>query len=489
MMNSGFQTQCRPSYRLLTEAQIREIHLASLEVLETIGVRLLHDGAVQLLQEAGCRVKSGNIVRIPNWLVDECIRTAPSRLTIYDREGQEAMRLEGRKIHFGLGTDLIKTQDLETGQIRPTRLQDVIHAARVADACPEIDFVASFGLPGDVPTNYMYVACARAMIENATKPIFFTAGGQEDLAIIFEMAATVTGGVEALRERPFLIHYSEPTAPLSHSHNAIDKLFFCAERGLPICYTPGDILGASTPVTLAGGIVQATAEALSGLVLHQVKAKGAPIISGFVLAPLDMKKGTICYGAPEFRLTNSAFADIFHHYGLPIWSTVGSDAQSLDGQAAMEHAWGALLAALDGANLIHDVGYLGQGLVSNPAAIVMCNEIIGYVKRVIRGLDLSPEKIGLEVIRQVGPGGHYLTQAHTKAHFSAELWAPQLLNRDSPDSWAKRGSPRYEEIVTRRAQEILACHRGRPLPTELGLQIEAIARRAEEALAGVQFVS
>ncbi len=488
-MNSGFQTECRPGYRLLTEAQIQEIHLASLEVLETIGVRLLHEEAILLLQEAGCRVKPGQIVQIPNWLVEECLRSAPSRLTIYDREGQEAMRLEGRKIHFGLGTDLIKTQDLETGQIRPTRRQDVVNAARVADACDEIDFLASFGLPSDVPTNAMYVACARAMIENSTKPIFFTAGGEEDLAIIAEMAAAVAGGEEALRERPFLIHYSEPTAPLSHSHNAVRKLFFCAERGLPICYTPGDILGASTPVTLAGGIVQATAEALSGIVLHQVKSKGAPLISGFVLAPLDMKKGTICYGAPEFRLTNSAFADIFHHYGLPIWSTVGSDAPSLDGQAAMEHAWGALLAALDGANLIHDVGYLGQGLVSNPAAIVMCNEIIGYVKRFVRGLDLSREKIGLEVIRQVGPGGHYLTQGHTKAHFAAELWAPPLLNRDSPDSWAKRGSPSYEEVVTRRAREILASHQPRPLPAEASARLEAIARRAEEALAEVQFVS
>ena len=131
---------------------------------------------------------------------------------------------------------------------------------------------------------------------------------------------------------------------------------------------------------------------------------------------------------------------------------------------------------------------LGQGLVSNPAAIVMCNEIIGYVKRFVRGLDLSREKIGLEVIRQVGPGGHYLTQAHTKAHFAAELWAPPLLNRDSPDSWAKRGSPSYEEVVTRRAREILASHQPRPLPAEASARLEAIARRAEEALAEVQFV-
>jgi trimethylamine--corrinoid protein Co-methyltransferase len=430
-----------------------------------------------------------DVIQIPNWLVEECIRTAPSRITIYNREGQEAMRLEGRNIHFGLGTDLIHAVDLRTGKTRPSRLQDVVNAARVADYCRELDFIASFGLPSDVPTNSMYVECAKAMMENSSKPIFFTAGGLEDLRVITDMAAAIAGGGDALRDRPFLIHYSEPTAPLTHSYNAVRKVFHCAERGIPICYTPGDILGASTPVTLAGGIVQAAAEAFSGIVLHQVKARGAPIISGFVLAPLDMKKGTICYGAPDFRLTNSAFADIFHYYGLPIWSTVGSDAQCLDAQASMEHAFGTLMAALDGANLIHDVGYLGQGLLSHPAAIVMCDEIISYVKRIVRGFDLTREKLAIDVIRDVGPGGHYLTTMHTKTHFHEELWQPRLLNRDSPDPWAKRGGPRYEDVVTQKAIDILETYQPKPLPEDVRSQLDEIASQAAEELAGIQFVS
>jgi trimethylamine--corrinoid protein Co-methyltransferase len=488
-MNSGFRTQCVPGYRLLTEDQIQEIHRASLEILETIGVRLLHAEAVQLLRDAGCRVKGENVVQIPNWLVEECIHSTPSRITIYDRGGAEAMRLEGRNIHFGLGTDLIRTQDLETGETRPSRLQDVVNAAKVGDFCPEIDFIASFGLPSDVPTNSMYIACAKAMMENSTKPIFFTAAGREDLAVILDMAAAVAGGEAALRERPFLIHYSEPTAPLSHSYGAVCKVFLCAEKGIPICYTPGDILGASIPVTLAGGIAQANAEALSGIVVHQLKAKGAPLISGFGAVPLDMKKGTFSYGAPDFRLTNSAFADLYHYYGIPIWSTVGSDAHCLDAQAAMEHAFGTLLAALDGANLIHDVGYLGQGLLSNPAAIVMGDEIVSYVKRIIRGFDLSREKMGLDVIRAVGPGGQFLTAAHTKTHFREELWQPKYLNRDSPEAWAKRGGQRYEEVVTQKVLEILHTHRPKTLPEDIRRRLDEIAEGAQTALADIQFVS
>ena len=488
-MRSGFKTQCLPGYRLLTEDQIKEIHLASLEILETVGVRVLHEEGVQLLRDNGCKVKGDNIVRIPNWLVEECIHTAPSRITMYDRKGDEAMRLEGRAIHFGLGTDLINTQDLKTGETRPSRLQDVANAASVADYCEEVDFIASFALPSDVPTNSMYVACAKAMMENSVKPIFFTAAGQEDLAFIIEMAAVVAGGEDALRERPFLIHYSEPTAPLTHSHGAVRKVFLCAEKEIPICYTPGPSLGATAAVTLAGGIVQANAEALSGIVLHQIRAKGSPIISGFALSPMDMRTAIFSYGGPEFRLTNSAFADLYHYYGIPMWSTVGSDAQCLDAQAAMEHAFGTLMAALDGANLIHDIGYMGQGLLGNPAAIVMCDEIISYVKRIIRGFDVSRESISLDVIQEVGPGGSFVTQRHTANHFRQELWQPKHLNRDTPKSWAREGSKSYEETVTQKALDILETHQPEPLPEDVQRKVNRIAKRAEKELANVRFVA
>jgi trimethylamine--corrinoid protein Co-methyltransferase len=248
-------------------------------------------------------------------------------------------------------------------------------------------------------------------------------------------------------------------------------------------------MGASIPVTLAGGIIVAVAEALSGIVLHQLKAKGAPIVSGIVAAPLDMQKGTICYGAPDTRLTNSAFADIFHFYGLPMWSTVGSDAHCLDAQASMEHAFGTLVAALDGANLIHDVGYMGQGLLSNPAAIVMCDEIISYVKRIVRGFDLTRDKLGLDTIREVGPGGHFLTVQHTKSHFKEDLWQPKFVNRDSPQAWAARGGKTYEQTVTEKARDILKTYQPEPLPEEVLVKLNRIAERAGKDLAKVQFVS
>ncbi|HEX9118237.1 MAG TPA: trimethylamine methyltransferase family protein [Anaerolineae bacterium] len=489
-MNSGFKSQVVPNYRLLTEEQIREIHLASLDILESVGVRVNHDEAVEMLRAAGCRVKADNVVQIPGWLVDACIRSAPSRITIYNRRGEEAMRLEGRKIHYGLGTDLIQTRDVQTGELRKSTLEDVKNAARVVDYCSDIDFVASYALPNEAQTNMMYIECFRAELENTVKPIFFTAAGGEDLAAMIEIAEAVAGGEEALAEKPFLINYSEPTPPLTHSFGAVSKLLLCADKGVPICYTPADVMGASAPVSIAGGIVQANAEALSGIVIHQLRRKGSPIISGFFATPMDMLSSVFVYGGPEFRLTHSAYADLYHYYGIPCWGTAGvSDAHAIDQQTAFEAALTLLMAALDGANLIHDVGYMGAGLIGSPASIVMSNEIIGWVKRMLRGFELTPELMGLDVIRAVGPGGNYLAEEHTLNYYKTELWRPKLSNRDDPDTWEQKGARTFGDRLTEETLAILESHTPESLPADVVAKIDAIVARAEETFKEMYFIA
>jgi trimethylamine--corrinoid protein Co-methyltransferase len=490
-MNNGFDPHVRPSYRLLTEEQIRELHEATLQLLETVGMRVSNDEAVEMCRGAGCPIHdnpSGDrMVLFPRKLVEDAIASAPKSISIYNRKGQEAMRLTGRNNYYGLGTDLIHTYDLNTGQMRATVLQDVVNAAIVTDALSEIDFVASFGLPHDVPTNTMYIECVRAMLQNTVKPVFTTAGGAEDLAVIIEMAEEVAGGEAALREKPTLIHYSEPTPPLVHSYGALRKLFLCADKGVPITYVPGGILGGTSPVTLAGGIVQQNAEMLSGLVLHQLRRPGAPIITGFACVAMDMRTSVFTYAAPEFRLTHSAYADLYHYYGLPMWGTVGSEAMVMDQQAGMDHAFTTLMAAMDGTNLIHDVGYLGQGLVANVAMLVMCNEIIGWVKRFQRGFDITPDTIALDVIGKVGPGGGYLQEEHTFKHLRNEIWHPKLMNRDNPDGWKQKGCKTYGEVVTEKALNILATHKPQPLAQETQERLAAMVQQAERDLGGIHF--
>ena len=484
-MGSELDLQCRPQYRLLSEGQIKAIHEATLDLLNTIGVRVFSQEGVELLKKAGCRDGEKNTIQIPPHLVEESIQSAPSQISIFNRKGEEAMHLGGRQVNFGLGTDLLQTVDLETGEMRPSRLHDVINAAITGDYFKEIAFIASFAHPQDVPANLAYVASFRALVENSTKPIFFTAAGQEDLSIIIEMAEAVAGGGEALRRKPFLIHYAEPTSPLSHSYGALRKLFLCADKNIPVTYTPAVLAGASGPVTLAGSIVQANAEALSGLVLHQRRSEGAPIISGFAVTPMDMRTATCAYGSPEYRIALSACADLYHHYGIPVWGTAGcSDANTFDHQAAMECSLSILAAALDGANLVHDVGYLGQGSVGSPATIAMCSEIISYVKRLTRGFEFGDDRIGMEVIRRVGPGGNFFAEDHTLRFHRDEQWQPKFSNRDNAEAWQTKGGKSYGQIVTEKAREILRTHKPEPLSESVLNRLSQIAGKAEAELLG-----
>jgi trimethylamine--corrinoid protein Co-methyltransferase len=178
---------------------------------------------------------------------------------------------------------------------------------------------------------------------------------------------------------------------------------------------------------------------------------------------------------------------MFEYYRLPMWSTVGSDANMLDAQGSFELATGVLMAALDGANLIHDVGYLGQGKLGNPASILMGDEMISYAKRVARGFDINEDTLAFDLIRSVGPGGHYLAEKHTIKHHRKELWRPQIANRENMDIWVEQGSRSYEQRLREQALDILHTHQPEPLPEAAAAAIDEIMTQAEEVLARIEF--
>ena len=481
---------CTPSYRLLSMGQIERIHAATLEILETVGVNIGHPGAMDMLAEAGCTVRNDGTVLIPGQLVADAIQSAPSSVIIYNRHGEEALRLEDRRLHFGLGTDLAQMYDLETGRLRKSTLKDVQTAVRIADALPEIDFIASYAIPTDSPPNLLYLDAFKSQLENSTKPILFTAGGLEDIRLIREMAVAVAGGSDNLRRKPFLIHYSEPLSPLMHSAGAVEKLLFCADHHIPVTYTPGMMSGATGPVTLAGALAMGNAEALSGLVMHQLRSKGAPIISGIGVAVMDMARATCIYGCPEYRLILSACADLYHHYGVPVWGTAGvTDANCLDLQAGMEWGNSLLLNAMAGVNLIHDVGYMGQGLVGHPAALVVCDEIISYTRRFMRGFELDDDHFSLDTIREVGAGGSFLSSRQTARMLRSQHWYPKLCNRDSVGAWQENGSPEMAVLAVEKARDILSSHVPAALSESVKNELIRIRIHAEKHLKDVKFTT
>ena len=482
-METGLHHQCAPRFRLLDESQILRIHHTALRILNEVGVKVNFQKAVDLLGSHGARVRDKNVVEIPSHLVEEAIQSAPSNVILYNREKEPVMELGGRRIYFGTGTDLPKTVDLVTREIRDTKAGDIVASTVISDAMPNIDFIASYGLPRDIPPGLHYVRCFQLEVENSVKPIFFTAGSLEDLKVILDMALAVAGSADQLARYPFLVQYSEPTSPLTHSEEAVSKLICCAENRVPINYTPALLAGSTGPVTLAGALSVSLAEALSGLVIHQLANRGAPIISGVVATGMDMLRATISYTAPEFRLTHSAYADIFHYYDLPIWGTAGcSDSQFPDLQAGAEYGFTLLNAALDGCNLIHDCGYIGQGFVASPEMIVFADEVIAMVKRYMRGFEIDDEHLAMDVIRKVGPGGHFLSEKHTLDHFMKEHWRPSLFNRENLPNWIKKGKKTVDQKLIEKAIEVLEKHKPKPLAREIKAELDRIWNEAEKKI-------
>jgi trimethylamine:corrinoid methyltransferase-like protein len=479
-METGLNTRCAPRFRILDEAQILRIYQTALRVLDEVGVRVNLSKAVDILAGNGARVKDRNVVEIPSFLVEAAVQSAPSNVTLYNRKKAPVMELGGRRIYFGTGTDLPKTVDLVTREIRDTKAGDIVASTIISDAAPNIDFIASYGLPRDIPPGLHYIRCFQLEVENSVKPTFFTAGSLQDLEVILDMASAVAGSRQDLARYPFLVQYSEPTSPLTHSEEAVSKLICCAENRVPINYTPALLAGSTGPVTLAGALAVSVAEALSGLVIHQLVNKGAPIITGVVATGMDMLKATISYTAPEFRLTHSAYADLFHYLGLPIWGTAGcSDSQFPDLQAGAEYGFTLLNAALDGCNLIHDCGYIGQGFVASPEMILFADEVIAMVKRYMRGFEVDDEHLAMDVIRKVGPGGHFLSEKHTLDHFKEEHWRPTLFNRENLANWIKKGKKTVDQKLLEKAAEILKNHKPEPLPQAVKGKLDAIWTEAE----------
>ena len=245
------QFQQSSGLNLLSHDQFEEIHLATLEVLDRTGVVVHEKEALDLLKKGGARI-DGNRVRIPAWMVQEALGTAPCRIPIGNRNGERVMFLEKGRSYYGTGSDTPFTIDVYTGLRRQAVKQDVINAARICDGLANIDFVMSMGMASDTPIQTAYVHQFEAMALNTVKPIVYTADNLQDLKDIVTMAEIIAGGPEALVAAPFLILYDEPSSPLQHIRAVIEKLLYLAEKRLPLLYAPAVMTGGTGPVTQAG---------------------------------------------------------------------------------------------------------------------------------------------------------------------------------------------------------------------------------------------
>ncbi len=457
--NSGL-----PELKIWTRDQCYELHLRSLEILERTGIIVHDETAREIYKKGGARVK-GKRVHLPAWMIKEAINTAPDRITLYGRGGN-LVELRDRIINYGLGTDLPNFRDTFTGEYRQTTYQDIVDVARVTDYLANLDFVASLGLASDVTTRLADLYHFQAMLLHCSKPIFTTATDRENLQALIDMAAVVAGGYDELKEKPSFLLYTEPISPLVNSVEAHQKLILAAEHEIPVTYAAGISAGATGPMTIAGNFALANAEGLGGLVLHQLVNPGAPFLYGVVPGPMDMKTTITLYGGPEVPLNYCLAGEMSDFYHLPSFGLSGcTDSAQLDEQAAIEGMFSIFAAAHSGTNLVHDNGYIGNGLVGSLDMLLFCDECINMVKYYMNGIPMGPGKLSTD-------------PEQVMKEIADERWDFSYLDRKQEN----RGNNTLEQHIKEKIEYILNTHTPEPLTGKIVEELEQIIRKNEERL-------
>lgn len=438
-----------------TDEEKKTLHQASLRILAEIGVRVFNEEALELLKNNGAQVE-GNLVKIPKTLVEKALQSAPESYSIYDTDGNEALRLLPNHVYFGTGTDMPEFKDLYTGEVRDGTLEDCENAAKIADRCDSIDWVSTYALANDKDPRVADLYHFLAVRKYSRKPNMLLAVDEYSLQGVIDMAAMQAGGYEALREKPTFVHYTEPVSPLENTTESIGKLMLCADYGIPVTYTSGIMAGGTGPVTLAGTLAVGNAECLAGLVIHQLRKPGAPFMYGIEASIMDMKTTMCLYGNPEYGLMNSFVGEMGRFYKLPTFGISGaSDSNDFDFQMGAEMIYTMMCATYGRQNLVHDNGYMGLGQFGALQAILAANELLTYVKRYAKGIEFTEDTIDFNSIQEVGPGGNFLARKETFKKFKTEFYAPEFLSRWRYKTWEKNGCPSIKEQLTKKAISIV----------------------------------
>lgn len=481
-MRANYRVNSGVQFRLLSEDQLEELVNSVLHVLEVTGLEVHHEEAREILAEAGAYVDDLR-VRVPSHLVREALRKAPRSFTIFARDGnpEHDIRIGPGRAHFGPGPTCPNFIDVESLERRPYVKSDVPTVAKVVDALPNIDFCESLGTVNDVHHDLGALYEFAGMFPNTTKPIVAWSYDKFDSEEIHQIAVAEAGGQEAFERRPNYVHYCEPLSPLVSTTEALDKLLFAARHRVPLIFTPCPIAGGTAPVTPAGIIVQAAAESWMGLVLAQTVQPGLPFFMGGVLSVMDMSSMILAYGAPELSLMMAGVTELAHHVGLPLWQTGGcTDSKALDEQAAIEGSLSVYFSAMTGGDLTHDVGYTESAMTGSVFQLAMMDESIGYARRITRGIEVNEDTLAVDVIKNVGPNGHFLREEHTRRYYKNEFWYPNLCDRRNYEEWEMMGGQRMSERVVARVQDILATHEAVPIKDETKEVIEKVLAEAED---------
>ncbi|MDI6695500.1 MAG: trimethylamine methyltransferase family protein [Anaerolineales bacterium] len=480
MIETHGRSMTSAHYARMGKEECEKIHMASLEILQRVGVDVHDEKARQILADGGAKV-DGLRVRLPEYMVTRALSTTPKRMTLYDRNGKVAMRAGGYNTYFGGGSDCLNILDHRSGQRRKPKLSDVREATLLMDALPEIDFVMSAFLPEDVDQNIYDRYQMEVMLNNTTKPIVFVTPDFEGCVAAVEMCEIVAGGAEAFQQRPFATCYINVTSGLTANAEALQKCIYLAEKGLPLLYIPLNAGGVNSPVTTAGCMASMNAGVLLGIVLSQLVRPGVPVaVPGWNGGPYNLQTMVGNYVLADEQGVPTSMGK---YYDLPVFGLGGStDSKILDQQCGFEITLSLMTALLHGANIVHDVGFMDAGLQGSLQVIAICNDILGFLRAATSGVVVNDETLALDVIEELGPTGNYLGHPHTLQHFKEPFYS-KLMDKNPYSVWEKRGATSMEQRAARLVDQTLSKHQPEPLSEEVQKAIRKIVLREQERAA------
>jgi trimethylamine--corrinoid protein Co-methyltransferase len=432
----------RPKLKLLGDELIEDMISEARELLVKFGIEVENKDAMQLLGDAGAKIdKAKRRAYISQDLIDKCLKTVPSSIKVYNREGELALDLEGDNIYFDPGSAGLTVYDYEKDEIRAPLSSDYVALTRLTDALAYIKAQSTCCVPSDVPKDIADRYRLYLSLLNCSKPIVTGTFVIEGWEVMKDMLVAIRGSEKELKEKPLAIFDCCPSPPLKWSNLTCQSLIDCARIGIPSEIVSMPLTGATSPVTVAGAIVQNVAENISAFVISQLAQPGAPIIFGGSPSGFDMRKGTAPMGAIETMMIDCGYAEIAKYLKVPTHAYMGlADAKVPDAHSALESGIGAILAALAGINVISGPGMLAFENCLSLEKLAIDNEICGMAYRLVEGVNPRQKPMALDEIMKYGLTGNFLSSPFTAKWYRKELFMPsEIIDRATIEEWQKAG--------------------------------------------------
>lgn len=471
----------------LSPDDIERIHDTSLRILENIGLQVPSEEVLNLLDglEGISIDENRQVVTFSEEVVMESLTRAPESFSIYGRD-------KTRKATYGDDRFICQSILGEAHWVEPAvkrrregHLEDFENCVVVADALPNIEIVGGMIQPAEIPVEVRDIRTYAELLKRTKKPARSWIHNRTSARYILELLKVIAGGEAELRAYPMHNFSLEPISPLRLPHDGLEAAMEFARAGLPVTLAPMPQAMATGPITLAGAIGQANAEILGTLVIIQTIAPGTPVVYYGASHIMDPRSMSIVFSSPEQGLMAVAFTQLGNHYRLPVGVNAGlTDAKVPDAQAGMEKGMTLLLGALAGADLFGAMGISGCDQGASLPQLVIDDEIIGFVRRVLKGITVDEEACAYEVIERVGIGGNFLTDEHTLRHLREEFWIPGLSDRDLWEPWLTGGCKTMLDRAVERQERILKEHTLEWLDEEVQRELDAIVAAAEREVLG-----